>query len=148
MSEPRSAADRPGSVTVVAVLFVLGALLQFGTAFLYVMLILRPGEEQQFYGGSVSDWYWALTAVMSVILALIYLWIARRQLLGDPQAWLLVNVLAVINIFFALFSLGYGTGWAALLVNVLALVLNNLSTSRAYFGVSGPGEGSGPTRLA
>ncbi|MDZ7578411.1 MAG: hypothetical protein U0904_09605 [Candidatus Nanopelagicales bacterium] len=138
MSSQIRVPSRPVSVTGVAVLFVLGAVLQFITAGLYVVLAIRPGEVQEFYGAPTSDWYWILTAMLSGLLGFIYLWIARQQLAGDPQAWMLANILMVINLFFALFSLGYGTGWAVLALNAVALVLNNTSAAREYFGVGGP----------
>lgn len=121
----------------VAVLFYLGALLQLITAVFYLVLAFRPGQVQQFFGHPISDLYWIFTAVLAFVLALIYAWIARRQVAGDPQAWMLVNILAIINIFFAFFEIMSGTGWLALLVNLLALVVNNSTASRRYFDMVG-----------
>ncbi|MDP4014583.1 MAG: hypothetical protein U0990_04235 [Candidatus Nanopelagicales bacterium] len=140
MSSQLRVPSRPGSVTGVAVLFVVGAVLQFITAGLYAVLAIRPGEIQEFYGAPISDWYWILAAMLSGLLGFIYLWVARQQLAGDPQSWMLANILMVINLFFALFSLAYGTGCAVLALNAVALVLNNTRAAREYFGVGGPSD--------
>lgn len=147
MSDLTPTRSRPGTVTAVAVLFVLGALVQFFTSIVCVVLVFRPGDVQQFFGAPVSDWYWILTATLSFILALIYLWVAQQQLAGSPEAWLLVNILAIINIIFAFFQIASGTGWVALAVNAIALILNNTAASRNYFGTVG-GFGPQPPGVA
>ena len=38
------------------------------------MLALKPGEAQEIFSNPVSDWYWVLTAVLSFILGMIYVW--------------------------------------------------------------------------
>lgn len=129
VSTPR----RPGSVTAVAVLVFIGALLQFVAAGAAIFLALRPGEVQQLFSQPITDWYWWMTAILSLILGVIYIWIGRGLLTGDPQAWLLVNVLTVINMIFALFQIPFGTGWLALVLGAVILIMNNTMSSRTWF---------------
>ncbi len=124
---------RPGSATAVAILVVFAAILQFLAAGLAIFLAVRPGEQQQLFGTAVSDWYWLLTAVLSIFLGGIYIWLAGGILSARTEAWALVNILAAISVIFSLFQIPFGTGWVALLVGVLILVLNNTNASRAYF---------------
>ena len=124
---------RPASVLIVAVLVIIGAIIQLLSTAFALVLALRPGEAQRFLGHAVSDWYWIGSAVLSLLLALILIWIARGLIQGDPQAWLLVNVLALINLVFSVFQIPYGTGWASLLINALLLILNNTTSARIWF---------------
>jgi len=127
------AAKRPNTVLAVVIVVCAAALLQFAAAAVGVIFALRPGEAQQFLSHPISDWYWIINAALSLVMGLIYIWIARGLLAGDPQAWLLVNLLAIINIFFALFQITYGIGWTAIAVNAILLALNNTSTAKSWF---------------
>lgn len=144
MSEVTIRPARPGTVTAVAVLCYFGAVLKLITVVAFVILAFRPGQVQRLFGAPVSDWYWIVSAVLALLLALIYAWIARRELVGDPQAWALVNVIAVINIAFAFFELASGAGWVAIAVNAVVLILNNTNASRQYFATVA-GIGPKPT---
>ena len=109
--------------------------MQFFAAAAAVFFVLRPGEAQQLFSASVSDWYWVMTAALSLILGLIYLWISKGMLAGDAQAWMLVNLLALINLFFAIFQIPFGSGWATLVLSALLLLVNNTPSVRRWFRV-------------
>jgi hypothetical protein len=126
---------RPFAVVLLAIVVILGAIGQFVATGVALMLWFRPAEAQQLFSAPVSDWYWVTTAALSFILGLIYLWISRGLLGGDPQAWMLVNLLAIINMFFALFQLATGAGWATIILGLLILVLNNTPPVRMWFRV-------------
>ena len=126
---------RPGAVLAVVFLVFIGAIIQFATALIAIVLALKPGEAQEIFSNPVSDWYWVLTAVLSFILGMIYVWIGRGMLAGDPQSWMLVNVLAIINVVFALFQLPTGTGWTAIFLNLVILALNNTGHTKRWFQV-------------
>jgi hypothetical protein len=126
---------RPFIITFLAGLIILGALVQFFAAAAAMFFAFRPGDAQQLFGASVSDWYWVMTAVLSLILGLIYLWISKGMLAGDAQAWMLVNVLAFINLFFAIFQIPFGSGWATLVLSALLLMVNNTPAVRRWFRV-------------
>lgn len=126
---------RPATVLAVAVLVFIGAIIQFVTAAIAIILAIRPGEDQQLFSQPVSDWYWVMTAVLSFILGLIYIWIGRGMLAGDAQSWMLVNILAIINIVFAFFQLPTGNGWTAFFLNLVILLVNNTGDSKRWFRV-------------
>ena len=107
---------RPGAVLAVAILVFVGAIVQFLTALIAIILAIRPGEAQELFSQPVSDWYWVLTAVLSFILGMIYVWI-----------------LAIINVVFALFQLPTGNGWTAFFLNLVILGLNNTGASKRWF---------------
>ncbi len=133
MSDVNTTMKRPPNVTAVGVLVIIGAVLQFLAAIATVILALRPGDLQQLFGASVSDWYWFTSGLLSLVLGLIYIWIARGVFLGNSQAWMLVNLLAIINLVFAVFEIPVGTGWAAIFLNVVILLLNNTAGAREWF---------------
>lgn len=139
MSTPdQTVGKRPISVAFVAAFIILYAFVQLLAVGLAVMLMLRPGEQQTLYGHSVSDFYWIATGMLSLIMALIYFWIAKTLLGGNPQAWLLVNFLAAINIVFAVFQLPFGTGYAAIVINLIVLLLNNTAAARNWYASNTP----------
>ncbi|NQU37456.1 MAG: hypothetical protein HQ526_07680 [Actinobacteria bacterium] len=131
---PETELKRPGTVVVVGILVFIIALLNLAAAIGAVYLATQPGEAETLFGGAqTSDFFWWFNALMSFILFLIYVWLARGQLKGDAQSWMLVNILMVINIFFAFFQLFYGTGFAAIFFGLIVLVLNNTKKSKPYF---------------
>lgn len=81
--------------------------------------------------------FW-LGALLSVGLALIWFWVAKKLYDLDPRGWLFVVVIAVINLIFLVMSL-FGDNtfsdilWAGVL-NVAALIISNLPSTRAAFG--------------
>lgn len=130
--EQTDGGKRPAAIVGLVFLIFVGAIVQFISAVIAIVLAIRPGEEQQFFSQPVSDWYWVMTAILSFILGLIYIWIARGLLARDPQSWILVNVLALINFFFALFELPTGNGWTVLFINIVILLLNNTGETKRW----------------
>lgn len=133
-------AKRPGTVVIVAILLVLIGLLNLLAAGGALYLALQPGEAETLYGSSTSDWVWYFSALMSFILFLIFIWLAKGQLKGSAQSWMIVNVLAVINIFFAFFQLFYGTGFITIILALIVLALNNARGAKDFFMSNLPPE--------
>lgn len=131
---------RPGTVVVVAVLVFVIALLHLVAAGGAIYLATRPGNAETLYGSPTSDWVWYFDALMSLLLFLIYVWLGMGQLKGSAQSWMLVNVLMVINIFFAFFQLFYGTGFATIFFSLIVLILNNTKGAKPYFMSNLPPE--------
>ncbi len=80
--------------------------------------------------------YW-LGAMLSVIVAAIWFWVAKQLYNLDPRGWLFVVVIAVINlIFLGMSLLGDNTFsdilWAGA-VNVVALIIGVLPSTKAAF---------------
>lgn len=133
-------AKRPGTVVVVAIALVLIGLLNLFAAVAALYLAFQPGEAETLYGSSTSDWVWYFSALMSFILFLIFIWLARGQLKGSAQSWMIVNVLAFINIFFAFFQLFYGSGFITIILCLIVLALNNARGAKDYFMSNLPPE--------
>lgn len=133
-------AKRPGTVVVVAIVLVLIGILNLFAAGAALYLGLQPGEAETLYGSTTSDWVWYFSALMSFILFLIFIWLARGQLQGSAQSWMIVNVLAVINIFFAFFQLFYGSGFITIILCLIVLALNNARGAKNYFMSNLPPE--------
>lgn len=131
---------RPGTVAVVAILVFLIGLLNLAAAGGAIYLATRPGNAETLYGSPTSDWLWYFQALMSFVLFLIYMWLGMGQLKGSAQSWMLVNMLMVINIFFAFFQLFYGTGFATIFFCLVVLLLNNSKGAKPYFMSNLPPE--------
>lgn len=131
---------RPGTVVVVAVLVFIIGLLNLAAAVGAIYLASRPGNAETLHGSPTSDWTWYFSALMSFLLFLIYIWLGTGQLKGSAQSWMLVNMLMVINIFFAFFQLFYGTGFATIFFCLIVLILNNARGAKPYFMSNLPPE--------
>ena len=125
---------RPAGVTVVALLIFIAAVFNL---ILGVWMMLAPiGRNPAITDASGGSYelpgFWLLVnGMLSVLLGLIYLWIGRMTLAGSAGAVVLIQLLAAINIVFALFRLPYG--WLALALNILVLILVNTSAAKAWF---------------
>ena len=79
-----------------------------------------------------------LGALMSLLLAGIWFWVARKLYDLDPQGWLFVVSIAVINLIFLLMALLDNSTISAILpgvvLNVIALVIGMLPSTKAAFG--------------
>ncbi|MCA9867935.1 MAG: hypothetical protein KC410_15735 [Anaerolineales bacterium] len=79
-----------------------------------------------------------LGALMSLLLAGIWFWVARKLYDLDPQGWLFVVSIAVINLIFLLMALLGNSTFSAILpgvvLNVIALVIGMLPSTKAAFG--------------
>lgn len=127
---------RPGAATVLGILAYLNAIVQLLTAVAAIVLLLRPGQVQLLFGDSVSDAYWIISAALSVFLFFAYIWLAKGIFAGLDYAWTVVNLLAIINLFFGIFYLFQGTGVLMVLISVLVLLLNNTRNVRAWYGTT------------
>ncbi len=125
--------ERPAAATALGFLAYLVAFLQVLSVVAAVVLWLRPGQVQELFGDSVSDWYWLVSAALSLFLFFAYIWLARGILAGMTEAWTVVNLLASINLIFGLFYIFHGTGLLMILLSALVLVLNNMRGVRDWY---------------
>ena len=100
------------------------------------ILKVRPGliGPFQFFG---VNW---VGVILSVIVALIWLSVARQLWRVDPQGWLFVVVIAIVYLIFDFVAVLGGSAFQAVLpsviVNAVALILAVLPNTRAAFGQS------------
>lgn len=125
---------RPFGVTLVAVLVLISGIFDI---ILGVMLLLAPfydSPDITDLDGTVFEvptFYLFINGLLSVVLGFMYFWLTKMTLIGSSTAYVLINFLAGINIFFGLFRLPYG--WGIIGLSALVLVIVNTDKSRRWF---------------
>lgn len=125
---------RPLGVVLVAALVFISGLFDiiFGVWMLLAPLGGAPtitdlaGNEQQ-----ISSFFLVMNGLLSVVLGFMYMWLTKMTLIGSATAYVLINFLAILNIFFGLFRLPFG--WGIIVLSALALLLVNTSKAKAWF---------------
>ena len=125
---------RPLGVVLVAALVFISGLFDiiFGVWMLLAPLGGAPtitdlaGNEQQ-----ISSFFLVMNGLLSVVLGFMYMWLTKMTLIGSATAYVLINFLAILNIFFGLFRLPFG--WGIIALSALALLLVNTSKAKAWF---------------
>jgi hypothetical protein len=126
--------SRPFGVTMVAALVFLSAVADLA---LGIWMMLAPfgntptitdlaGSAQ-----TIPTFYLFVNGLLSFILGLMYIWLTRMTLAGSQTAYVLINFLSILNIFFGLFRLPFG--WGIILLSALALILVNTASAKAWF---------------
>jgi len=127
--------ERNAAVTILAALALVAGVLEVIDVLRYLG-ILPMGEVLglRFYG---VDW---LGAILSAVVAVIWFSVTRQLWNLDPQGWLFVVVIAVLNLILLLVAvLGRTTFQAvslSVIVNAAALILALLPSTKAAFGRS------------
>jgi hypothetical protein len=124
---------RPWTATVLAILAVIAAILAILDALRYSgILPIAALGPLNFFGVSFVG------VILSVIVALIWLAVARQLWNVDPQGWLFVVVIAIVYLIFDFVAMLGGSSFQAvlpsLIVNAIALILAVLPNTRAAFG--------------
>lgn len=125
---------RPGGVTFVIVLIWIAALFN---ALIGVWMMLAPFGQNptitDIQGNTVElPGFWLfMNGALSLLLAFMYVWLARMASIGAASAQVIIQALAVINIIFGLFRLPYG--WLGLVLNILILVIASGASAKAWF---------------
>ncbi len=125
--------SRPASVTFASAMMFIGALGYAIGVVINLTLLMRPDEAQLLYGAPVSDWFWIINGTLDAILVVGFIWVGRMALRGDYGAGMTITLLAVLNIFFALFKLGHLYGWLILAVSVAVLAANLTASAQAWY---------------
>lgn len=134
MSSTSPDTKRPGGITFIVVLIWIAAIFN---AIIGVWLMLAPfgqnptltdpaGNSQE-----IPGFYLFVNGALSLLLAFIYVWLARATSFGLAGAQVIIQALAVINIVFALFRLPYG--WLALVLNIIILIIASGAKAKAWF---------------
>ncbi|MGI9196149.1 MAG: hypothetical protein ACR2KE_01660 [Candidatus Nanopelagicales bacterium] len=125
--------SRPASVTVVAVLLGLVALGYLIAAITSIVLWVRPDGVQRFFDRPISDGYWALSALLFLVLAILLAFVARSALAGDSGAGLAISLLALLGVAFSLFAITEGYGWGTLVLSLAVLAANQTSSAQQWY---------------
>jgi hypothetical protein len=124
---------RPAAVTVLVVFVVISAVYNTIIGTLGMLAPIGPNPEFTDLAGNVhqvSGFYLFINGLITFIFGLLMFWLARITLAGSTQAFMLINVLAVLNIVFGMLSLPYG--WGIIAISAVALILVNLKSSREF----------------
>ena len=81
---------------------------------------------------TVSTFFLWFNGGLMIVLGLIYFWLSRLTFAGSATAQMLISVLAVLNIIFGFFNLGYG-GWGQIIVNLIILLVVNTQSAKNWF---------------
>jgi nitrate reductase gamma subunit len=124
--------SRPFGVVFISILLFIGGIYNIFIGF--TLIFLKPSlntvTNEAINVDNIPFGWLIVSGILAVILGLMYFWIARLALAGSQTAYLLVNFIAILNIFYALFSLPFG--WGALALNVLVLILVNTQNAKAW----------------
>jgi len=129
-----STTSRPFGVTLVMIVIGIAAIfnLVIGTLLVFSVFGDNPtfvdpfGAEREVGGG------WLIfNGVITFILGLMYFWLIKMTAIGSATAQVIIQMLAVINIVFALFNLPYG--WWTMLFSVIILLLVSSARATMWF---------------
>ncbi len=127
---------RPFGVTLLALL----AGLAFVVALIHTLQMLHLLPIRGPFGEAHFFAFDALGALLWGVMAAIYLWVFRMLWNLNPQGWLFVVVIAVLNLILAFMSIFGQSTWQsmmpALVVNGLVLIYGLLPGTKAAFGVA------------
>ena len=84
------------------------------------------GNSQQ-----ISGFYLFINGALSIVLGLMYFWLAKMTLIGSATARTIIIMLSAINLFFGLFRLPFG--WGIIVLTILTLILVNTKSAKDYF---------------
>ncbi len=126
--------NRPGGVTAVIILIWIAALLNIALGIW--MLLAWIGDNPAItdaQGNSITipTFYLIINGLLSVLLGVMYVWLARLAGIGSQQAHVIIQALAVINIVFGFFRLPYG--WTAIVINAIILFLMSTAGAKQWF---------------
>jgi len=124
---------RPFGVTLLAILAGIAALL----AVIHTLQMLHLLPFNLF--GELRFWNFSLIgALMWGLLAAIYIWLVKMLWNVNPQGWLFMVILSVLNLILAFVSILGASDWQAvaptILVNGLILIYCLLPGTKAAFG--------------
>lgn len=125
---------RPFGVTLIAVLVAVAAILNITFGILIMFSIF--GDNPTFIDPAgttreVSGFWLFFNGGIMVLLGFMYLWLIKMIMIGSTTAQFIIQMLAVINIVFAIFSLPYG--WYTILISVIILILVSGAKATMWF---------------
>lgn len=131
----RESTDPPRSTAIVIVISLLAvsALANVAGAIGSLYLLWQPAEAQVLFAATVSDWFWALSALLFAALAVVYLYVLRATRARDAGAGLAVSVLGLLGVGYSLLSITHLYGWAVLVVSLGLLVANQVATAQGHY---------------
>jgi hypothetical protein len=126
--------SRPIGITILAILAIVAAIV----AIIHTLQMLHLFPIQGPFGVFSFFTFDLLGAILWGILALIWIWVARGLWNLDPQAWLFVVVLSVLNLILAVIDIigasTFQSQLPAIILNAVILIYCNTSGVKQAFG--------------
>ncbi len=125
---------RPFGVTLVALLVAVAAIMNIAFGILIMFSIF--GDNPTFTDPTgtareVGGFWLVFNGAIMVLLGLMYLWLIKMIMIGSTTAQFIIQMLAVINIVFAIFTLPYG--WYTILVSFIILIMVSGAKATMWF---------------
>jgi hypothetical protein len=79
----------------------------------------------------VGGFWLIVNGGIMVLLGLMYLWLIKMIMIGSTTAQFIIQMLAVINIIFAIFTLPYG--WYTILISFIILIMVSGAKATMWF---------------
>lgn len=125
---------RPFGVTLVMLVIAIAAVLNLvlGTMLVFSIFGENPTFTDPFGDTRTIGGGWLVfNGIITFILGLMYLWLIRLTAVGSATAQVIIQMLAVINIIFAIFNLPYG--WYTILLSTIILLLTSSAKATMWF---------------
>lgn len=125
---------RPFTVTLVMFFIGLSAILNlvFGTLLMFAIFGENPTFTDPLGNQHTISGAWLFfNGAITFILGLMYLWLIRMSAIGSATAQVIIQMLAVINLVFAIFNLPYG--WYTILLSSIVLILVSNHKATLWF---------------
>ena len=125
---------RPAGVSAVIILIWIAAVLNVALGIWMLTAWIGDNPAVTDANGnslSIPTFYLIINGLLSVLLGVMYVWLARLAGIGSQQAHVIIQALAVINIVFGFFRLPYG--WSAIVINAIILLLVSTSSAKQWF---------------
>jgi hypothetical protein len=125
---------RPFGVTLVALLVAVAAVMNvtFGILIMFSIFGDNPTFTDPTGAAREVGGFWlVINGGIMVLLGFMYLWLIKMIMLGSTTAQFIIQMLAVINIVFAIFTLPYG--WYTILVSFVILFLVSGAKATMWF---------------
>lgn len=135
MSNVTPVRKRTAAVVILAVVALIAGLVAVYDTLRYLNIVPQEQIGELEFMGSIN---W-LGALLSGIVALIWFSVASQLWNLNPQGWLFVAVISVLNLILLVMSLlgssSFGAVAPGIVLNVVALVLTLLPSTKAAFGM-------------
>ena len=125
---------RPFGLMLVTVLIGFGAVLNITFGILMILAIFgtNPTRTDPLGNDHVIGGGWLLVnGIITLILGLMYLWLIKMTMIGSATAQVIIQMLAMINIVFAIFNLPYG--WWTIFISMIILLMVSSAKATMWF---------------
>ncbi|HEY1296727.1 MAG TPA: hypothetical protein VGJ60_26920 [Chloroflexota bacterium] len=124
--------SRPFGVTLLAILAAIAGLVAAYHTFQYLGILPFFMGPLGFYGTDL------LGAILWGITTIIYAWVVSMLWTMNPQGWMFVVIISIINLILAVLDIFGGSSWSAevpaLLINGVILLYCLLPSTKRAFG--------------